>query len=212
MTADPADPVVHPEAAPQDSPATAPKTGAEPILDSDGDPVDNVLGFWRWSSSNLLDNTMRGLLAEYLVGLATNCVGTSVRQEWDAHDLKTGDGITIEVKSSSHLQSWHQVRPATLRFGIAPHLVWDAATATYSTSPSRPADVYVFCIFTVLDRPTANPSDTRQWTFLVVPTRRINEVLGKQKTITAGSLRAQLHPTEVAFSGLAAAIRSAAAQ
>lgn len=212
MTVDPVDPMVHPEAAPQDSPATTRKTGAEAILDPDGAPVDSILGFWRWSSSNLLDNTMRGLLAEYLVGLAMDGVGTSVRQEWDAYDLKTADGITIEVKSSSYLQSWHQVKPSTLRFGIAPHLIWDAATATYSTSQERPADVYVFCIFTALDRTTADPADTRQWTFLVVPTRRINEVLGTQKTITSGSLRTQLHPTEVGFDGLAAAVRFAAAK
>lgn len=212
MTADPPDPVIHPEAAPQDSPATARKTGVEMIVAPDGGPLDNVLGFWRWSSSNLLDNTMRGLLAEYLVGLAMDCVGTSVRQEWDAYDLKTADGITIEVKSASYLQSWHQVTPAPIRFGIAPHRVWDAKTASYSKTPERPADVYVFCIFTALDRATASPADTRQWTFLVVPTCRINQTLGTQQTITVGSLRAQLHPVEMNFDGLAAAVRSAAAQ
>lgn len=30
----------------------------------------NVLGFWQWSSSDLLMNTMRGMLAEYIVALA----------------------------------------------------------------------------------------------------------------------------------------------
>ena len=28
-----------------------------------------LLDFWRWSASNLLDNTMRGMLAEYLVAV-----------------------------------------------------------------------------------------------------------------------------------------------
>lgn len=110
----------HPETAPQDSPATARKTGNEAIVDAAGHPLDSVLGFWRWSSSNLLDNTMRGLVAEYLVGLALDCVGTSVRQEWDAYDLKTADGIRVGVKSSSHLQSWHQHSPAVLPMSVYP--------------------------------------------------------------------------------------------
>lgn len=63
---------------------------------------------------------MRGLVAEYLVGLALDCVGTSVRQEWDAYDLKTADGIRVGVKSSSHLQSWHQHSPAVLPMSVYP--------------------------------------------------------------------------------------------
>lgn len=186
------------------------KSGDEPILDAEGRVTGTLLGFWRWSSSELLDNALRGMLAEYLVGLALNCTEHTGRREWDAHDLVTADGILIEVKSSAHLQSWCREKPSTISFGVSETRGWHADTDTYEETAARSAHVYVFCVFTERDRDRANPLDTRQWSFLVAPTRRINEVLGGQKSITLGSLRSRLNPAEVDFGQLAEAVRAAA--
>jgi hypothetical protein len=46
-----------------------------------GQRVDgsSVRGFWSWAYSDLLNNTRRGVLAEYIAGMALDCVsGTRV--------------------------------------------------------------------------------------------------------------------------------------
>ncbi len=64
------------------SPAT-PSTGSEAIS-AGGQPTGlTLLDFWRWSASDVLTNTTRGLLAEFLVGSALGCVRELVRTEWD---------------------------------------------------------------------------------------------------------------------------------
>lgn len=57
--------------------------------------------FWRWAHSDFLSNAQRGVLAEYIVGTALNCLKKK-RLEWDAHDFVTDGGIKIEVKSAAY--------------------------------------------------------------------------------------------------------------
>lgn len=59
-----------------------------------------LLNFWQWSSSYLLSNALRGVLAGYLVASALD-VADGVRVEWDADDLIARSGIKVEVKSSA---------------------------------------------------------------------------------------------------------------
>ena len=80
------------------------KTGEERFLDGELELDVCLKDFWSWNQSDLLSNTLRGKLAEFIVGTAVDAV-TNTRIEWDAYDLFTPDGIKIEVKSSSNLQS-----------------------------------------------------------------------------------------------------------
>src|SRR5688500_15401261 len=92
-----------------------PLTGAEPFH-ADGRSLGfDVLGFWRWSSSDLAGNAMRGVLAEYLVAQALG-LPTDVRMEWDACDLRMSDGTRVEVKSAAYLQSWSQRTHSAISF------------------------------------------------------------------------------------------------
>ena len=43
------------------------KSGRERFHDGTADLGYDLLTFWQWSSSDLLSNSMRGVLAEYLV-------------------------------------------------------------------------------------------------------------------------------------------------
>lgn len=106
--------------------------------------------YWRWSASSLLDNTARGVLAEFLVATALRAfVRERPRREWDAYDLHAdvgGRDVTVEVKSSARVQSWAQRKLSPPRFSIAPTKKWNPETARDSDEALR-ADVYVFCLF-----------------------------------------------------------------
>ena len=87
----------------RDSLVTAPKTGDEPFTQQGQSIGSDLRQFWRWACSDLIGNAQRGVLAEYIVGLALGCVADGVRVEWDASDLLTEAGIRVEVKSSAYL-------------------------------------------------------------------------------------------------------------
>jgi hypothetical protein len=171
------------------------KTGQE-LFHISSRPVGfNLLSFWQWSASNLASNALRGVLAEYIVACAIGVAG-GVRTEWDAYDLRTLDGLKVEVKSAAYLQSWKQTTPSRICFDIRPTYGWDAATNTTSLERKRQADVYVFCLLAHSDKGTLDPMDLAQWEFFVLPPRVLDERMPTQKTISmAGLLR--LGPVKV---------------
>jgi hypothetical protein len=184
-------------------------TGTEPIGPWQGGERHSLLEFWQWACSDVLSNTMRGLLAEWLVGTALG-VTDGWRTEWAAEDLRSPEGITIEVKSAAYVQAWAQRKPSSIRFGIAPTIKWDGATGTYGKQPERSAQVYVFCLLAERDPEKVDPLDTSQWEFLVLPSAVLDAEVPTQRTIGLSSLR-RLGAVEVELGGLAGEIRSAAA-
>ena len=163
-----------------------------------------VLEFWQWAYSDLLSNTLRGILAEFLVVQAVGAAGRT-RKEWDAFDVITPEGLRIEVKSAAYIQTWHQDKLSKISFDIACKTSWDAETNTTDLEPNRSADIYVFALLHEKNRDRLNPTDLTQWTFFVLPTTRLND-LGPQKTISLNSLR-KLDPIETSFERLADTIR-----
>ncbi|SES28241.1 hypothetical protein SAMN05216188_13038 [Lentzea xinjiangensis] len=190
-----------------DALAVTPKTGDEPFTQQGRAIGANLRGFWSWACSDLVGNAMRGVLAEYIVGLALGCVGSGTRLEWDATDLRTGEGLRVEVKSSAYLQSWKQERLSAISFDIRPALGWDATTNTNATERARQADVYVFCVLTSTDKAAVDPLDVDQWDFYVMSTNRLNAAVGEQKTIALGSLLRHT-PAKCSFAELAACIEA----
>lgn len=158
------------------------KTGIEPFHQS-GQTIEATLqDYWTWGSSNLLDNTERGMLAEYIVALDLG-VATGARYEWEAYDLATSEGVKVEVKSSAYIQSWHQDRLSTLRFNIAPHEAWDAETNEFDRTVRRRSDVYVFCVLAHKDQRSIDPLNLDQWAFYVLDTRVLDADATHQKSI-----------------------------
>jgi hypothetical protein len=143
--------------------------------------------FLKWAFSDFLSNSLRGILAEYIVAIALDCTDKP-RTEWDAYDLKTADGTKIEVKSSAYLQSWEQKKPSAIRFDIGAKQSWDAETNISQHEAIRSADIYIFSVFATQDRTIANPIDTSQWFFLVTSSMFLNRVYGTQKSIGLSSL------------------------
>ena len=181
-----------------------PKTGKESFHVNGEFIGENILSFWQWSSSEILGNTQRGVLAEYIVSMDINCP-YEVREEWDSYDLVTPENIKVEVKSASYLQSWKQSKFSSISFGIQPTVMWERDN-TRSNEAKRQADVYVFCVLAHKEQETIDPLDLAQWEFYVLPTSVLNETCEKQRTITLSSLL-RLEPTKCQFGEISNAIK-----
>ena len=164
----------------------------------------NLLDFWSWSQSNLLDNTLRGVLAEFIVAKALS-IKSAHRVEWDAYDLITNSGLKIEVKSSAYIQSWKQKKLSNISFGIQRTRGWNSDLNEYTDKIERQADVYVFCVLHHQDEETVNPMNMDQWTFYVLETIVLNEKCKFQKTIGLNSLL-KLKPVICSFKEVSTAV------
>jgi hypothetical protein len=182
-------------------------TGNEQFTFHGSDAGISVLDFWSWSSSDLLNNTQRGVLAEFLVHSA---FGNSqpqhdIRTDWMPFDLTSPSGRRIEVKSSAYLQSWEQDYYSHILFDIAPHRAWSPETG-YSPDAKRNSDLYVFCLYTSLSR-EQSITDLSLWEFYVLATSTLNEKTPLQKTIGLPSLM-KLEPIKTDYAGLCDAIET----
>ncbi|PCI42793.1 MAG: hypothetical protein COB41_08795 [Proteobacteria bacterium] len=182
---------------------TVVKSGSEPFHLNGKKLNQNVLSFWQWSHSEILGNTLRGILAEYIVSMDVKCP-YEVREEWDAFDLVSQEGVKIEVKSSSYIQSWKQSKLSKISFGIQPTIIWDEYNHR-SSKAQRQSDVYVFCLLAHKEQKTIDPLNLEQWEFYVLPTRALDERVGNQKTITLSSLL-RLNPKQCGFGEINEAI------
>ena len=162
--------------------------------------------FWQWSSSDLVSNATRGILAEFLVASALG-LSNGVRNEWDAFDLQTETGIKIEVKSAAYVQTWHQRTLSRIVFDIRPTRAWDPLTNRLAKERKRQADVYVFSLLHHKDKETVNPMDLSQWTFYVVSTNQLDDVCGEAKSISLSGLK-KLGPIACDFDGLRRAVEA----
>ena len=165
------------------------KTGNE-HLTLDGKATSFVLSdFWRWSVSDLVSNVTRGRLAEFIVATSLGVDLKVVRDEWKAYDLLTPEGIKVEVKSASYLQSWHQKKPSIITYSTRPTRYWDSETNVQAHVPKRQADVYVFCLLKHRDKDTINPLNLNQWEFYVLSTKELDAYKRSKVSITHKSLK-----------------------
>jgi hypothetical protein len=183
------------------------KQGSEQFFTRDISLGFKLLEFWQWYASDLASNALRGVLAEFLVANALG-VARGTRIEWDAYDLQTDYGATVEVKSAAYLQSWSQSKMSDIVFGIQPRIGWNASTNTYGVERKRQADVYVFALLKHQDKATLDPLNLDQWEFWVVPTSLLDNVLPTQKALRLATLR-QLCPQPGGFAQLATAVHDA---
>lgn len=150
-----------------------------------------LVDFWQWAMSDLVENRNRGILAEFLVRQALG-VDSPTRLEWDPYDFKTAEGIKIEVKSAAYIQTWDQSKYSSIGFDISPSRA-PLPGNLLEVEPRRQADVYVFCLLHHKDQKTLNPMDLDQWTFFLVLTTTLNEVVPDQKSIGIGGIERLAH-------------------
>jgi hypothetical protein len=191
--------------------AVARRTGCERFTVGDRDLGRSLLDFWQWSGSDLVANTSRGVMAEYLVGLALGCDQTFVRDPWAPFDLYSSAGTTVEVKSAAYLQTWHQRRVSTISFVARPTYAWEADSGSYASVAKRQADVYVFALLAHRDKASLNPMDAGQWEFYVVGTALLNERVRTQRTTSLSTVK-RLAGGPVGYAGLRAAVETIVAR
>ncbi|WP_321777169.1 hypothetical protein [Sulfurimonas sp.] len=147
-----------------------------------------------------MGNALRGVLAEFIVA-STIDILDKPREEWDAYDLKTKNGLKIEIKSSSYLQSWEQTELSKIIFGIQPTSNWDYSTNKRSKERIRQSDIYIFCVLSHKDKNSVDPLNLSQWDFYILETKILNDKVTVQKSITLSSLL-KLHPIKIKYDEL----------
>jgi hypothetical protein len=165
------------------------KTGDERLHDGGRPLPSTLLSFWQWSGSDLVSNTIRGRLAEFIVGTALGVDLSGVRREWDAVDLITRDGIKVEVKSAAYIQTWRQRRLSSIAWQVAARRAWDPDTNILSSESRRHADVYVLALLHHQDKPAIDPLDVGHWQFFVLSARSLDARRRSQHSITLNSVR-----------------------
>lgn len=143
--------------------------------------------FWKWHCSDLINNALRGNLAEYIVAMSLG-QKKEVQIGWAAWDL-TYKGIKIEVKSSAYIQSWTQEKFSNITFGIGKSRTWDNQTNKLDDVLQRQADIYVFAILNHKDQNSIDPLKLDQWIFYVLDTNTINKEIKEAKTVGISRLK-----------------------
>lgn len=191
------------------------RTGCE-RLHAHGQPVEgshDLLGFWQWMGSHLVSNIQRAVMAEYIVGVAVGdaSVMSKTRDAWGNYDLTSARGIKIEVKSAAYVQYWRQTKESTPTFDIAKSRTYNPETDQFSDSPTRSADVYVFCLHAHRASDPVediDPLNVLQWDFYVLPTTALDEHFDDQKSVRLGSLR-RIGAQSVRYHDLGSAVERA---
>jgi len=175
------------------------KSGQEQISLRGQNVGYSLLNFWQWSSSDLVSNTLRGVLAEYIVAIALE-VNEDVRAPWGAYDLHY-NGHKIEVKSASYVQSWTQQDYSKISFDIKKTREWNEISNKQADESKRQADIYVFCLLNHKIQATLDPLKLEQWDFYILPARVLDTELGNKKSIGLNKLK-KLKPLHASFSDM----------
>lgn len=147
-----------------------------------------ISDFWQWAYSDLMQNVERAVLAEYIVAVLIG-VDNEPRVPWLAYDLKLPNGKTVEVKTMSKLQAWHQRRLSSPRVVIKPTRKWDPKTNVMEKEPKLHSDLYVICLFKAENHDTADPLNLNQWEFFVFTREDIEKLLMDRKSISLELLK-----------------------
>src|SRR5690625_5108960 len=166
-----------------------PKIGNEYLTYNEKSVGYSLLEFWQWSVSDILNNTTRGKFAEFIVGTAIEMDPKKLRDGWDAFDIKTDNGIKMEVKSAAYIQSWNQKKYSTISFSIRKTKYWDANDGMFGNEAKRHADLYVFCLLKTKNQEIIDPLKLEQWDFYVLPTYKLDHYTRSQTSITLNFLR-----------------------
>ncbi len=146
-----------------------------------------LLDFWSWAFSDVLTNTSRGILAEFIVATALGINTKQPRDGWAKFDLEY-KSHGIEIKSASYHQRWFQKKVSSILFNIPTSRAWDASTNKLDEQSQRQADLYVLCLLSEKDRDKVNPLNLDQWRFWIIDTHFLNQRKRSQKSITYNSL------------------------
>jgi len=146
----------------------------------------SLLDFWSWAFSDLCDDDIKGIFAEWMV-LKLLGIPSTRRVSWANSDLITKSEVGIEVKSTSYWQSWKLIDGFGKVREIPSHplppdakIAFHGLMARDSTDVSVSSDkqtfkskLYVFAFQHEKDWHRWNAMDLSQWEFYLVPSRKL---------------------------------------
>jgi hypothetical protein len=162
-------------------------TGDEHFIQNGSISSLRLIDFWSWAYSDCINNTARGVLAEFLVASALGINLHKPRDAWAKYDLTYRDK-GIEIKSASYHQRWHQKKMSNISFSTRATRAWDEETNIQDSESKHQAFIYVLCLLAEKTRNLVNPLDINQWVFWVLPTRFFESRKRSQHSITYNSL------------------------
>ncbi len=168
-----------------------------------------VLDFWRYGLSNLNSNITRGAFAEFLVENALKDVDDiEIRNPWGDYDVEY-KGKKIEVKCSSYLQDWDQVKLSQPLFSKlkAEELYYNDVVGKKSKKKADyKADVYVLSLFHHKETETLDILDLDQWSFYVLSKDRLKDISNDSSSVSLSLLKRN-HIEPVSFIDIAKVIK-----
>ena len=176
--------------------------------DADFDSKTGMLDFWKWAFSDLLEDTLKGLYAEWLVG---HLLGLPMKRGDRFHygnfDLRSSGGLRIEVKSSSYWQSWKlrnpdgsprstdevdSWRPTDKKRIVFGGLRAKDAVDRTNVTIGYKSDVYVFAFQSETDPLVWDALDLSQWEFYFLSRADLDKV--GVKSLSLKRLRSMCSP------------------
>ena len=144
----------------------------------DGTPT--LLDFWRWAFSDICDDDIKGIFAEWMVGTLLGLSVTSGRRiSWANSDWILPNGKRIEVKATAVWQSWkilnqdgscktpseRAVQDRNIRFcGLQAR----GNSSQWKGNREFKADFYVFCFQAEKDPCVWDAWNLAQWEFYMM--------------------------------------------
>ena len=170
------------------------QNGSEQFM-VNGHKIDiSITDFWRWTYSDLSNDTNRSILAKFIVASALGFTRTSTEvaaTPRKPYNLLSQDGYRIEVKSTAYIQSWNPEHPDWISFRI--------------DKIARHSDVYIFCVYKAMYK-NDSPLNLDLWDFYVLPAKTLHKKKPNKNIITLPSLML-LEPMWCDYYGIGETIR-----
>ena len=96
-------------------------------------------------------------------------------------DIAPPDGTSVEIDSTSHIQSWQQTVLSEIRYGIAPMRVQDQVLGRHSGETKRQADLYRFAFIALSRGWNADPKILDEGEFYAPSTIELVGHMGARK-------------------------------
>jgi hypothetical protein len=147
-----------------------------------------LLDFWRWAFSDLCDDDIKGIFAEWMVIKLLGLQRTR-RISWADSDIILEDDTRIEVKATAVWQSWKLLDEYGKRRIVSPAILnpnqirfcgLKARTAVLHPRPSEASQFkskfYIFCFHSQLDPAAWDAWNLANWEFYMMSKTELTEL------------------------------------
>ena len=178
-----------------------------------GDPQLNgtLADFWRWAFSDLCDDDIKGIFAEWMVRVLLGLpLHDSRRVSWANSDIIL-ENARIEVKASAVWQSWKLVNEDGARKPFPAAIVLNPARVRFAGLQAKTAvspaaaddrrqfksDFYIFCFHSQLDPSAWDAWNLAHWEFYMMTRQELMD-LKVGNSISLATLRQVRAPMSAA--------------